>query len=255
MTTVQRNKEIIRRVYEESLNRRDLALLRDLISADYTGIGGLKGIAGFQEPVAALIEGFPDIRWAIEAVIGEGDKVAVKWKWKGTHTGRFMDHAPTGKTITNDGIAIFELRGEKITKADVLTDRLGFLQELDLGPVDVTPLAIRKSPGDLVRFIDKFLVPSAAKKEFYERMAINRKFIRKLRGFIEDGAFEYIDAEGNLVCVTIALWENIESVIAAKEAVEAEYKKQGFDPAEMFQRLNISMERGTYTEVTGSVSL
>ncbi len=97
-------------------------------------------------------------------------------------------------------------------------------------------------------FIDKFLVPEKAKQEFTERVNINRNFIKKLTGFIEDGAYERTDEHGNLIYITIAVWENEDALKKAKEAVQAEYKKQGFNPAEMFERLNITMDRGTYKE-------
>ena len=100
-----------------------------------------------------------------------------------------------------------------------------------------------------VYFIDKFLIPAAAKKEFYERMSINRNFIKTLPGFITDDAYEYTDEKGNLICVTVAQWENKEAFGKAREAVQEEYKKEGFDPAAMFKRLNITADRGVYTKV------
>jgi heme-degrading monooxygenase HmoA len=100
-----------------------------------------------------------------------------------------------------------------------------------------------------VHFIDKFFVPAAAKQAFYERMAINRKFIKTLPGFISDAAYERTDDDGNLVCITIAVWANAEALNKAKEAVLAEYKKQGFNPAEMFKQLNIVIDRGVYNEI------
>jgi hypothetical protein len=61
---------------------------------------------------------------------------------------------------------------------------------------------------------------------FYERTSINRKFIKILPGFIEDAAYEYTDKDGNLICITVAVWENVQALNKAKEAVQAEYKKR-----------------------------
>lgn len=36
----------------------------------------------------------------------------------------------TGKTISNEGVGIFELKQGKVIKSQVQTDRLGFLQEM-----------------------------------------------------------------------------------------------------------------------------
>lgn len=98
-------------------------------------------------------------------------------------------------------------------------------------------------------FIDRFFVPHAAKQEFTLRMNINRDFIKTLPGFIEDTAYERTDEHGNFLCITIAVWENEDVLNRAKEAVQEEYKKQGFNPAEMLERLQITMDRGTYREL------
>jgi hypothetical protein len=82
-----------------------------------------------------------------------------------------------------------------------------------------------------------------------ERMSINRKFIKTLPGFIGDAAYERTDEQGNLVVITVAEWANEDVLKKAKEAVQAEYEKQGFDMAGMFQRLNITLDRGIYKEV------
>ena len=98
-------------------------------------------------------------------------------------------------------------------------------------------------------FIDKFLVPEKAKQEFTERMNINRSFIKTLNGFVEDGAYERSDEDGNFICVSIAVWENEDVLKKAKEAVQEEYKKQGFNMPEMLERLHISIDRGIYTKM------
>jgi predicted ester cyclase/heme-degrading monooxygenase HmoA len=248
MSATQHNKEVVRKLYEQSLNKRNLELLRDLVSEDYVGVRGIKGAAGFQEPVVPVIKGFPDIQWTIEELLGEGDKVFVKWKLQGTHTGQWQHYAITGKTITNEGMAVFELKDGKIINGKVLTDRLDFLQQLGALPQDLTQLSNRQPSGNQVNFIDKFLVPAKAKQEFLERVKINRNFIKNLPGFIKDAAYERTDENGNLVFITIAVWESEDAVKKAKEAVQAEYQKQGFNMPEMLERLNITMDRGVYRE-------
>ena len=97
-------------------------------------------------------------------------------------------------------------------------------------------------------FIDKFTVPEKSKQEFLERVRINRNFIKHLNGFIKDDAYERTDDNGNLIYMTIAVWENETVLKKAKEIVQAEYKKEGFNISEMFERLHIVMERNIYKE-------
>ena len=42
---------------------------------------------------------FPDIRVAIEDMVAEGDKVAIRVNWRGTYQGEYMGSAPTGRKI------------------------------------------------------------------------------------------------------------------------------------------------------------
>jgi predicted ester cyclase/heme-degrading monooxygenase HmoA len=249
MNTTQNNKEVIRTIYEQCLNKRNMALLKDLISDDYVGIKGKKGAVAFQEPVNDLIAGFPDAQWTIVELVADEEKVSVAWKWQGTHTAQFQHHAPSGKIITSDGMAVFQLKDGKVITSRVLTDRLGFLQQLDALPQDLTQLVSKKAKKDQVSFIDKFHVPAQAKQEFLERVAVNRNLIKKLPGFIEDHAYERTDENGDLIFITVAIWKNEDAVKKAKEAVQLEYKKEGFDMPQMIKRLNITIDRATYSEL------
>jgi predicted ester cyclase len=250
--TIQ-NEDVVRDLYEKVLNQKNLELLQYYISDDFIGFAGRKGYDAFAEPFRALIKAAPDLEYKIEELISEGDKVVVKWKLQGTQTGPFqfqyaVSIAPTGKSFSNTGMAIFELENEKIIKAQVLTDRLGFLQDLEVLPPDLS--SVIKKPGkESVRFIDKFMVPANAKIEFLERMSYNRSFLKKLPGFIRDEAYEQTDDKGNLTIITIAVWENMHFVNKAKDAVQAEYKRIGFNLPEFLQQSNIRLERGIFHEV------
>ena len=97
--------------------------------------------------------------------------------------------------------------------------------------------------------IDQFFVPKNAKQEFDERMKLSRDFIIKLPGFIEDNVYERTDENGDFICITMASWENEEVIKNAKQAVQAEYKREGFDMQGMLKRLNITIERGIYNKI------
>jgi predicted ester cyclase len=247
--TAQQNKELVRKIYDQCLNKRNFDLLNDLIAEEYTGILGTKGAAGFQEPMQALIKGFPDMQWIVTNLVAEDDKVFVSWRVEGTHANSFNNIPPTGKAISSDGMGLLTLKAGKVISTKVLTDRVHFLQELEILPADINVVINKKAHKDQVNFIDKFFVPAGAIKEFKERVTINRAFIKKLPGFIEDAAYEYADKDGNLIFITVALWKNSEALNNAKEAVQAQYKKEGFDAPAMFKRLGITADRGIYSQV------
>lgn len=249
MSTIQKNKEVVRKVYEEALNKRNMDLLDDLISDQYVGPTGETGPNAFKEPVSSVINAVSDAQWKIQELIGEDNKVMVKWMFYGTHTGQFLQFPATGNKVANEGTGIYELEHGKIVKTHVQTDRLGFLQQLKVLPTDLTQLPKKAATPDQVQFIDKFIVPQNGKQEFLERVKINRNLIKTLPGFIEDAAYESTDQQGNLIYITVAVWENDEAIKNAKEIVQAEYKKQGFNMQEMFARLHITMDRGLYKKL------
>lgn len=225
----RKNKETVRYLYEEILNKRKPEELDNLVVEPN----------GFKKQVAALITAFPDAKWTITEIIAEGNKVMVKQKLQGTQTGAFQYIAPTNKTITTEGTAFYEFKDGKIIHYDIQTDRLGFLQQLGVVPIELT--------GNPVYFIDKFLIPAAAVKEFTERMDYNRAFIKTIDGFVEDKVFSQKMDDGHMSIITVATWKSKEHLAAAKAKVQAEYKRINFDPAEFSQRLHVQMERGIYS--------
>lgn len=246
MEQTQQNKEIARRLYEEVLNKRNTALLPDLVAADYPGVQGGKGPDAFINPLLPLIKAFPDIQWKVQEVMAEGDKVVICWKLEGTQAAPYLNIGNTGRSVSNNGMAILTFREGKVASAMVQTDRLGFLQELGILPQDPAALSAPRPGKDEVAFIDKFSFPEQAEAELVERMTYNRNFIRTLPGFIRDEIYKTKGTNGQLLYITVAHWENAAAVAKAKDAVAAEYKRIGFNPAAFYERLHIQMERGTY---------
>jgi predicted ester cyclase/heme-degrading monooxygenase HmoA len=246
--THQQNKNVIRDLYEKCLNKRNTAMLQDLISEDYNGVNGAKGPAAFEAPIAALIKAFPDIQWTIEELIEEDNKVVAVWRWKGTQKENFQHIAATQKEVTNGGMAIFKFHDSKVIESKVLTDRLGFLQELGQVPKDLANIRNTSPDKDQVVFVDRFVVPKQSYPEFYERATINRNFIKTLPGFVRDEAYEMKDVDDNIIFITVAIWATEEAIKNAKVAVQQEYARQGFDMSELISRLHIVIERGNFKQ-------
>jgi steroid delta-isomerase-like uncharacterized protein len=135
------NKATIRRVYEQCINAGDLALLDDIVAPGFVGPNGETGAAGLRGTFAALRIGFPDIHYTLEDLFAEGDHVAVRWTWEGTHTAPIRGYPAHGTRVKDTGMAIYELRAGKIEKVTLQTDRLGFLQQIGVVPGDAAPRA------------------------------------------------------------------------------------------------------------------
>lgn len=82
----------------------------------------------------ALYAAFPDGRWELEDLVAEGDKVAVRDTFHGTHQGVFLGVPPTGRQVTMGGIHIFALAEGQIVDHWNQRDQLGLMQQLGAIP-------------------------------------------------------------------------------------------------------------------------
>jgi steroid delta-isomerase-like uncharacterized protein len=136
--SAQANRALIRRYYEELWNRWDLAVADEIIAEDLTFRGSLavrvRSRAGFKQYVAMVRGAFPDFHNTIEDLVAEGDRVAVRLSYRGTHRGDLFGMAPTGKKISYAGAALFRIVGGKIVDGWVLGDTLRLLRQLGALP-------------------------------------------------------------------------------------------------------------------------
>lgn len=235
-------KEIIHFLYDSILNTKQFEKLSQVVSDDYTNQAGEKGVAGFQKSIIGLATAFTNAHWTIEEIICEENKVVVKQKFTGTQTSQFQNISPTNKSVLVDGIATYELKNGKIIRSQIQTDRLGFMQQLGIIPNKITPIN-----ENTVYFVDKFFIPKTSIDEFINQMKSNQDFIANLSGYIKMEAVQKTDGDGNLTIITIAVWESQNKLDEARQSVQTEYKRVGFNPAEFYQRLNIKMEREIYS--------
>jgi predicted ester cyclase len=88
------------------------------------------GVGGLREYYTALRLAFPDMRLSSEDLIADGDKVANRYTFYGTHRGEYMGVAPTNKLVVSPGMVINLFRGGKCVETGQSTDALGFLTQL-----------------------------------------------------------------------------------------------------------------------------
>ncbi len=137
--STEENKAIVRRIYEEVLNKRSFDAADDIISANYDSHRHpipqqAPGLKGLKQAWTMALTGFPDLQFTVEDMIAEGDKVAVRLSHGGTHQGVFMGVAPTGKEARWTGNSIFRIADGKIVEGWVEGDHLGLMQQLGAIP-------------------------------------------------------------------------------------------------------------------------
>ena len=55
----------------------------------------------------ALFTAFEDVRLTIRDMVGEGDRVAVRFGLDGTHRAEFLGFPPSGRRVSAEGITLF----------------------------------------------------------------------------------------------------------------------------------------------------
>jgi len=129
------NKVIVRRFYDEAINKKNLAAIDEFVDPnviDHSGLPG--GIEGVKQLSSFILTAFPDLHLTVEDQIAEGDKVVSRLTWRGTHQGEFMGILPTGKQVTITSIEIVRLADGKVVEHWNVVDNLGTLQQLGVVP-------------------------------------------------------------------------------------------------------------------------
>lgn len=127
------NVAVVRRFIEEVVNRKELDVINEIFAEDVVHhLAGreTRGREALREGEEGYRRAFPDETVTIMDVVAEGDKVAVRWSWKGTHAGEFAGHAPTGKLVETEGIQLHRLDDGEIAEIWEYYDQASFRRQL-----------------------------------------------------------------------------------------------------------------------------
>lgn len=87
-------------------------------------------LAGYQERVRLSRAPFPDQRFDIVRMLGEGDAIAVTWLWTGTHLGDIPGFPASGRQIKMSGATVYSIGSGRLSGHWQIVDRLGVFQQL-----------------------------------------------------------------------------------------------------------------------------
>jgi steroid delta-isomerase-like uncharacterized protein len=134
---VAENKAVVGS-FVEVINQGRLERLNDLVTPDFVELdplpGQQQGREGLKQVIAAFRTAFPDIRWVIEEMVGEGDKVFSRFTWSGTHRDEFFGVPATGRRITVKGMVIDSVVEGKMVDSRILMDGPGMMTQLGVIP-------------------------------------------------------------------------------------------------------------------------
>lgn len=133
------NKSIVRRLYEEVWNKRNLEVAKELIAPSHavqlfdaadSGVGP----EAYARNVVQFVRAFPDLKFTVIDMVAENEKVVALWNISGTHKGEFRGIPATGRKVSVDGITINQLSAGKIMDSYVSLDMWSMMRQLGAIP-------------------------------------------------------------------------------------------------------------------------
>jgi steroid delta-isomerase-like uncharacterized protein len=133
---LERNKSLARRIFDY-FNRHDLDAIGREQAANYVShVAGGQPMdwSAHRQMIEVFYHGFPDFRLHIEDLMGENDKVTIRFTAEGTHQGPFQGISATGKKVRMDGIVIMRFADDKRAEEWLIIDSMGLLQQIGAMP-------------------------------------------------------------------------------------------------------------------------
>jgi predicted ester cyclase len=132
----ERNKQAVRRMFDEIINHGKLELVDDLFDPAFTSTGpdGTMDREGFRAYVEGWRAGFSDLHCEVGDLIAEGDQVAWSIRASGVHTGDFNGIPATGRSIDFDSLNTATFRDGRALQHRVVMDLMTTLTQLGVLP-------------------------------------------------------------------------------------------------------------------------
>lgn len=132
--SVEQHLETVRRLVDRFVNEGDLAAADAIFADDCVNHPPLPDAPGNRDSIKRFVEelrgAFPDMRYDIVHLFGDGDLVALNLQGIGTHRGAWRGIAPTGRRVHIAAISVFTFRDGRIVARHNITDLGGVLRQI-----------------------------------------------------------------------------------------------------------------------------
>jgi steroid delta-isomerase-like uncharacterized protein len=130
------NKKLVRRWFEEVWNNKNQSAIDEMLcDASKSNVfpetdSALIGPEDFKIIHQAYVQAFPDLKFTIEELIAEGDRVAVRWSVQMTHLGGSLGIPATGRKLRQQGTSFLTVRDNFLQEGWNDMDMHSLLQQL-----------------------------------------------------------------------------------------------------------------------------
>ena len=126
-----KNKEVVSRFLIETQNKKNLAVIDELVEKSFVGrTANLQGLEDLKKVIKDNLSAFPDLQVTVEQQVSEGDLVVSHYTARGTHQGTYRGVPPTGKPVEFTVVSIHRLSHGKITEGWRVVDRLDIVHQI-----------------------------------------------------------------------------------------------------------------------------
>jgi steroid delta-isomerase-like uncharacterized protein len=135
--TLDENRALVRRFIDEIFVQGRPESVDELVADDFVphtwpSTGDGKG--DLKRAIERVALGLANARFAVEDVIAEGDRVAVRVTAQATQVGTFMGLPPSGRTYSIGEIHIFRIRDGRVVEHWHQFDQMGLMRQLGALP-------------------------------------------------------------------------------------------------------------------------
>ena len=134
---IEENKEIVRRFFE-GVNRHEPETLTEFCTSDYVGhyTDHDSSAERTKEILIMFLSAFPDFNASLDDLVAEGNKVAFRVIYRGTHTGDFRGNPPSGNKFEMVNSGIFRITNGKLAELWFTMDELHMMRDLGIIPTN-----------------------------------------------------------------------------------------------------------------------
>ncbi len=137
--SVQENKTLARQFLRDLWSEGKLEIVDQILAPDFVAVLGVKpykveGPAAVKEWARRNREAFQGLKYEINDLVAEEDRVVAYWTMTAKHVGHWGDSAPSNKDVSIHGLSLFRVANGKLVECVIQNEALSLLRQIGTVP-------------------------------------------------------------------------------------------------------------------------